>query len=125
MAWTATKTDVTKSEGTILVTVEYTDGVSPFSETYRSHGPPVEWIEKTVESRLAQLNIIDVTTIALGIVASPTPPDAGLVVMRAALRKLSIIEKLVALEVVPLTNVKIQAELDIIRADLLTYWDQI
>ena len=75
MAWTASVTGSQKIDGRVEVTVEYTDGVSPFSEVYRNSNPTAEWIPNTVFSRIQQLDVMDAFTIGNGVV-TPIDPNA-------------------------------------------------
>ncbi len=128
MAWTATKTVVVKDNGTLLVTVRYSDGLKAFEETYRNYGPPdSQWIENTAKAKLEQLDALDAVTVATGAVGAPTPPvvDAKREAFRRNLVKARRVADLVSLGVLAKTDAEVVALAAAIRADLAAYWGDV
>ena len=130
MAWTATLVNVDKLlPGLVQATVEFTDGVRTFQETYKNYGlPATEWIARTAANRLAQLNGADAAALPTGPVADPIPPTAeelAVAEMRQDLRRLEVIERMVNLGVVPIDQAQVAAFILKVRAEVVAYWDYI
>lgn len=126
MAWTASITSTEKVSDYIVVTVRYTDGIKIIDEAYKSYGAPAsEWIEKTVDSKLSALTGIDSSTIPTGDVAKPTPEDASKVKFRELLRKVPMVNNLIAIGALRADDTKVQDMVDFLTANAETYWDMI
>ena len=76
MAWTAKIQSVEKQSGKAHIIIQYTDGVSPFSEDLWLTNP--QTLNDVVATRIAQLNSIDIFVTGLvngaPISSTPTPP---------------------------------------------------
>jgi len=130
MAWTATLVSVDKhTPGLLLATIEFTDGVKSFQETYRQYGQPKpEWIERTVAGRIVQLEGVDATVLPTGPITDPTPPTIGelaIAEMQQDLRRLEVVERLINLGVVPIDQAQVAAFILKVRAEVVAYWDYI
>lgn len=126
MAWTGRVVSVEKVlGGEVRVTIQYTDGVSTVDETYRHWGqPPSEWVEQTVAQKITMLEGATATTIPVGAVSLPTPPDAEKVAWLKALRKAERVGRLVEMGVVLPTTQSWTDLIAVVRAGIVTYWDE-
>lgn len=64
--WTAKKTNVSKQNGEIQITVEFTNGTDTFSEVLRSKTVNDNFVSDYVKSRIEQLTKIDQLATELG-----------------------------------------------------------
>jgi len=133
MAWTASVINVQKTEGLVKVTVEYTDGVSPFYEVYQAKAPGPTWIPDNVRNRIALLDAADAVVIPLGSVTPsdpPDPPDPPVPVdpeESLFMRRMEILQTvkvLIDLGYVPASNPKVVALGSWITARMATYFDK-
>jgi hypothetical protein len=128
MGWTATKTIVSKDQDMVSVTVQYTNGVTSFSETYKASGiVGASWIPDIVANKILNLNAANNLTIITGPV-TPTPviiPDETFLQFQLDLRRLDIILKLIQAKALDATDTKVVAFVNRIKNALPTYWDKI
>ena len=126
MSWIATVTSKTIIKGIYEVTVEYSDGVKIFNETYRHSEPPIDWIPETVRKRIKALLLVDAFSISIGVVTPSTDPviDSDLAIFMRRIRFLAeVAEPLVSLGVIPIDNIKLQAVITWVRNHFDEYVD--
>ena len=126
MAWSASVTDVTKSNGNIEVTLEFTNGVDTFTEVYRSTNPQSNWIENTVFFRLGMLDVVDGYAIDVGPVTPVDPsPDVDEVLFQRAVGALNLAETMVNMGVITEGNAKLATLKTYIQNNAAAYFDSL
>ena len=125
MAWTGTVTNKLLQDGVVYVTVEYTDGQNVISETYRNNNPVDEWIDNTVRSRTAQLQIASDYDVPIGPVTPPDLPavDPNIRLFRSRCRLLEVVKVMIDLGAVDADHPKVLALINWIRNNANDYFD--
>jgi len=127
--WTASVKNVDKQPNVIYVTIEFTDGTNSFAETYKLYAKPEdpdEWLRRTAQQKINQLDGLVDTTIPEGNIGSWTDPtDPELTALQRALRKLERIKLLVETKVIQETDQRVIDFITLLRSKVDDYWDEL
>lgn len=119
MAWTANIISKTEDSGTVLLTVEYSDGAKSFRESYRSTNPSLDWVNTTILSRLKGLDIVSGFNVSTGAIVPPEPPteDPNINLFRSRVKALQAVKVMIDMGAVQADNAKVVALVNWIKAN--------